>query len=564
LLESTPTLRIAFRQALEAFQDGRFEDAQQLCNAVLAIKSDFFEALYLLALVQARLGSDAGALLTYDKALSIRPREAEVWHDRGVALNALGRLDEALASYDAALAIKPGHVGALVRRGLVLTGRNCFAEAIWSFDRALNIAGDDAAALNGRGIVLNRIDRFADALKDFDLALALRPDDPDALNNRGNALAGLNRFDEAIASYDRALAIRPDDATALSNRGNALVELKDFDAALASFRHAQRLRPDYGDAHYNEAGCRLLIGDYEEGWRKYEWRSKTRHGERTMRKLARPLWLGKEDLAGRTILVHADSGFGDTLQFCRYVRSLAARGAHVIFEVQPALKRLMAEGTGARLVVARGEPLPDFDLHCPLLSLPLAFATSVTTIPPPPPPLPVPAQPARDWEARLPPRKPPSGQQLRVGICWSGNPLQGDDKNRSMTLDAMGPLFELPIQLVSLQKEVRPHDRAFLVAHGARFPHFGADLSDFLETAALASRMDLVVSVDTSVAHLACALGLRTWIPLAFRPDWRWLADGDRCPWYPQARLFRQSRRGDWAEVIARVAAAIRELAAPA
>jgi hypothetical protein len=270
-----------------------------------------------------------------------------------------------------------------------------------------------------------------------------------------------------------------------------------------------------------------------------------------------PRWRG-EDIAGRTILLHAEQGFGDSIQFCRYVKMVAGRGAAVVLEVQPALKRLLTGLEGAAVTAARGEGLPAFDVHCPLLSLPLAFATTPDTIPPPGALPPIPADRIAAWKERLGQRGHPG--RPRIGIAWSGNPGHDNDRNRSIPLAAMPPLFALEADFVSLQKDGRDHDRDFLGRNAATIAHFGDDLTDFLETAALISLMDAVVCVDTSVAHLACALGRPTFILLPCVPDWRWLLDRNDSPWYPTARLIRQRRRGDWDEPIARVAAEVRDL----
>jgi Tetratricopeptide repeat/Glycosyltransferase family 9 (heptosyltransferase) len=390
--------------------------------------------------------------------------------------------------------------------------------------------------------------RLEEALASYDRALAVRPDYVEALGNRGNILAALKRFDEAFESYERTLALRPDYVLALSNYGFALHTQHRFDEALVSFARAVAIRPDYADAHFNEAVCRLLLGDFERGWKEYEWRWEIEPQRRTKRNFTQPLWMGQDDIAGRTVLLHGEQGYGDTIQFCRYVREVADRGAHVILEVPLPIRRLLSELQSAEIVVAYGEPLPAFDYHCPILSLPLAFGTKLATIPPPAH-LTVPPDLLQVWQKRLGPKAKP-----RVGIAWSGSAGQMNDHNRSMSLRALLPLLELPIEIMSLQKDVPDEDQELLGARAGQVVHFGRALTDFLETAALISQMDLVISVDTAVAHLACSLGRPTWIPLCFTPDWRWMLNREDSPWYPTARLFRQRRPGAWDEVIARIA----------
>jgi hypothetical protein len=404
-------------------------------------------------------------------------------------------------------------------------------------------------------VTQSHLGRQVEALSNYDRALAMRPDYAEAHNNRGLLLHDMNRLDEALASADLALSLAPGEASAWLNHGVILQSLGRFAEAFASFDRAQMLAPDLAQAHHNEALCRLRLGNFGRGFAKSEWRWETDDFRRLRRDFAQPRWHG-EDIAGRTILLHAEQGFGDSIQFCRYVKMVAGRGAAAVLEVQPPLKRLLTGLEGAAVVAARGETLPAFDLHCPLLSLPLAFATTPDTIPPPAALPPIPSDRIAAWQEKLGHHHHPG--RPRIGIAWSGNPGHDNDRNRSIPLAAMAPLFALPADFVSLQKDVRDRDRDFLGRNAASIAHFGDDLTDFLETAALVSLMDVVVSVDTSVAHLACALRRPTLILLPCVPDWRWLLDRDDSPWYPAARLVRQRRRGDWDEPIAHVAAALR------
>ena len=457
-------------------------------------------------------------MASYDRALGIRPDFAEAHANRGSALHALKRFEEALASYDRALALRP----------------------------------DYAEARYNRGNVLHALKRFEEALADYEHALALRPDYVEALANRGVTLHELKRFEEALASHDRALAVRPDYADAFVNRGVTLHELKRFEEALASYDRAIALRPDYAQAHFNEAVCRMLIGDFDRGWQKLEWGWETEELKNAKRTFSQPLWLGSDEIAGKTVLLHGVHGFGDTIQFCRYVPHVVERGARVILEIQEPLRELMGTLPGAAQIVSRGEPLPDFDLHCPLLSLPLALGTRLATIPAQTPYLRASPQAVMDWNARLGPRHRP-----RIGLAWSGRPEHNNDRNRSMRLSTLlSPLAGFDATYVSLQREVREDDAPVLQGR-SDILHFGEELKSYADTAALIANLDLVISVDTSVAHLAGALAKPVWILLPFIPDWRWLLDRDDSPWYPTARLFRQDETRSWDSVMARVHAAL-------
>jgi tetratricopeptide (TPR) repeat protein len=472
------------------------------------------------AIAAYKAGNFANTERLCQQALAVQPEHFDAAHILAVAQAALGKLDAALASYDRALAIRP----------------------------------DAAEVFANRGVALEQLNRLAEALSSYERALALQPNFPQALYNRGNVLKSLGRYAEALASYDRALAHRPQDAETLNNRGQVLRELMRYEEALASYDAAVVLQPNHVAAHCNAAAVRLMLGDFERGWADYEWRWQKASVVLTRRNFPQPLWRGG-DIAGRTILLHSEQGLGDTIQFARYVPLVAARGARVIFEVQAPLRALMAEFADGVEVIARGEPLPAFDLHCPLLSLPLAFGTRLDTIPAVTAYLRAPTERAEQWQARLAAKRRPL-----VGLVWSGRPGHERDRERSIPLRRLLPLLQSGATLVSLQKEVRPDDAAVLAAH-TDILRFAEELNDFSDTAALVSQLDLVISVDTSVAHLAGALGKPTWILLPEVPDFRWLLGRDDSPWYPTVRLFRQDASRDWDGVIARVAAALREFA---
>jgi len=484
----------------------------------------------------------------------LRPDYADGLSNRGTVLYALKRFDEALASFDAALALRPDYAEALSNRGAILQELGRFDDALASYDRALALTPNYVEALSNRSNTLRALNRFEEALASCDRALALRPDYAEGLSNRGNALRGLNRFEEALASYDRALAVRPDYAEALSNRGTTLQDLRRFDAALMDFAAAVRLRPDYAGAHVNEALCRLLTGDFARGWDGYEWRWELDYTAADRRNFTQPMWVGGDEIAGKTILLHAEQGLGDTIQFCRYVPMVAERAGRVILEAQKQLCDLMGSLPAAVQIMPRNDPLPRFDLHCPLLSLPRAFRTRLETIPAATPYLRASSQAVMAWKERL-----VSTRRPKIGLAWSGNPANKNDHNRSITLNSLLPMLDCDATFVSLQWAVRGADIDALKER-TDLLHFGDELKDLSETAALISNLDLVISVDTVFAHLAGALAVPVWILLPYAPDWRWLVDRDDSPWYPTARLFRQDDTCTWGNVVKRIQAALRAL----
>ena len=607
-------------EALAAYRAGHFVQAETICQQIVSTRRDFFDALYVLAVVQGSLGKHETALTNYDRALALHPQHAEALSNRGNTLKALKRFDEALRSYDRALAAQPDYALALTNRGAVLFDLERYDEALASYDRSLAIRPEQAEAFYNRAGALHRLKRYEEAVASYDRAIALRPDFSEAHANRGNTLNVMSRFDDALQSFDRALALRPNLIEALSNRGNALSNLnrreealasydhalalfpqyaaghynrgttlhamKRYEEALASFdralalqpgypeamsnrgatlyelkRHAEALesydcaialQPDYPEAHWNAASLRLLTGDFARGWQEYEWRWKYETLASAKRTFRQPIWRG-EAIDGKTILLHSEQGFGDAIQFCRYAPLVAARGCRVILEVDKRLRDLMASLAGVSQIVTAGETLPDFDLHCPLLSLPLAFDTQLETIPAETPYLRAPPYKRAEWDARLGTKR-----SCRVGLAWSGNAAHKRDELRSIELSALLPLLNTGATIVSVQKDLRSADAAVLDGH-RDIVQVADAVADFADTAALVSNLDLIITVDTSIAHLAGALGQPVWILLPYLPDWRWLLDRDNSPWYPTARLFRQDQARSWDSVIPNVREALQK-----
>jgi tetratricopeptide (TPR) repeat protein len=569
---------------------GDWEGALAGYNRAIEAHPGYAHALCNRGVVLAALGRSAEALQSYDQALKLDATDAIAHFNRGVLLQQLARWEEALASYDRAIAQDGGFFHAQFNRGNVLRELQRWDAALASYERASAIAParpepwfnrgviqqrqgqgeaalasyDQAIALNpglfqacfNRGNVLKDLKRYEAALASYDQAIAVKPDYAEAWSHRGAALQAMNDWEGALASYDRALAIRSDFAEAHSNRGMALHELRRLDEALASYDRAIALKKDFADAWYGKSLALLLRGDYTEGWRHYEWRWK--HAARLFggepRVFDKPLWLGREDLKGRRILLHAEQGLGDTLQFCRFATLVATLGAEVFLEVQAPLVELLKSLAGVARIIAAGDPLPDVDYQCPLMSLPLALGITLPGIPATVPYLR--ADPARValWQARLGPSK-----RGRIGLVWSGNALQGNDRNRSIRLAEFIPHLPREFAYVCLQKEIRAVDRVALAANPWIASH-EAELADFSDTAALAATTDLVISVCTSTAHLAGALGLRTWTLLTYNADWRWLLDRSDTPWYPTMTLYRRTRTGDWSSVFQRVAAELRAM----
>jgi tetratricopeptide (TPR) repeat protein len=512
-----PNLARLQRQALSSFQQGHFDKAERLCAAILEYRGDDFDALHLLGFIHLQRGRNVEAIGFLTKAVRVNGTSTDALSNLGLALQNAGRFEEAIAQYRNALALVPRHPEILYNLGNAFLALDRITEALASYDEALAIDPSHVGARVNRGNTLLRFNRPADALAGYDSALALMPDHPQILTNRGHALRRLDRPEEALASLETALA----------------------------------KSPDFPEAHFEAALAHLTLGDFKAGWNAYEWRWKTGAFADKRRAFRQPLWLGNTPLSGKTILLHAEQGFGDTIQFIRYARLLKNSGASVLCEVQPELMPLLAPFDGIDLV-AKGAVLPHFDLHCPLLSLPLAFGTEPETIPAGIPYLSAPAARVAYWRDRLPQGAP------RAGFVCSGSRAHKNDANRSIAFSRFEQLFaNLPFTCFSLQREMRDADREVL----QRLPNLvdlGPELSDFAETAAVISLLDVVVSVDTAVAHLAGALGKPVVILLPHAADFRWMRDRDDTPWYPTAKLLRQAAFGDWDSAIGRLADELR------
>ncbi len=506
-----PNLSRMLRRALHAHDSGDFAKAERLYDALLQQQRDNFDALH-------GLGR-----LHYQR----------------------GRPDTALTLIQAALQIDRGRAEGFASLGLVFHLLHRFKEALASFDEGLRLAPGSAELLSRRGVALLELRRPHEALESFERALAADPDHLDALGNYGNALLRLNRPLQALAAYDRALAVVPGNAQLSTNRAVALRRLDRPHEALMSASRVLVARPDFAEARFAEAVARLTLGDFGAGWRGYEARWSVGLLATQRRNFTAPLWLGEEPLEGKTILLHAEQGSGDTIQFVRYAPFVMARGAKtVIVEVQRELVRMLSGIEGVSAVIGRGEMLPSFDVHCPLLSLPLAFATEAATIPADIPYIAPADEDIRRWRERLPRQRP------LIGIAWSGDRFHDNDLNRSVRLQTLLPLLDLPgVTFVSLQHVVREEDAPVLQSRPGVVA-IGHEFHDFADTAAALAVLDAVISTDTAVAHLAGAMGKPLSLLLPFAADFRWLRERQDSPWYPTARLYRQPKFGDWTSVI--------------
>jgi tetratricopeptide (TPR) repeat protein len=529
---------------------GQLAEAIVCYQRALDLRPDQPETFNNLGIALKRSGQAREAMTCFRRALALKPAFAAARNNLGNALELLGQTEPAIDCYRRALDLEPAYADAHNNLGNALAGQGHLEHAITCFHTALDLRPDHPQACNNLGNALKQLRRPDDAAAWFRRAIALKPDYDDALYNHGNVLREQGHLDAAVANFHQAVQIRPDFVDAHINLGNTLAEQRRLDGAVACYRQALAITPDLPDAQFNLGLVLLARGELTAGWQAYESRWQIARMAKLRRDVPQPQWRG-EAAVGRTLLIHAEQGFGDTLQFCRYATLAAARGLNVILEVPAPLVRLLRGLTCATRVMTPGDPLPRFDFHCPMLSLPLALETTLATIPSDVPYLHADAQQVAAWQTRLAalPR-----QGLRVGVVWAGDSrrhspdLAAVDRRRSLDPAYLAPLFEVSgLHVFSLQKDGPRAPDTFPLTDVM------AGMNDFADTAALIANLDLVIAVDTAVAHLAAALGKPVWLLDRFDSCWRWLTGRRDSPWYPTLRIYRQPDAGDWTSVLAEV-----------
>jgi tetratricopeptide (TPR) repeat protein len=551
---------LAIAIALAHHRAGRVAEAEGIYRQLLKNEPANARVMDLLGVLLLQTGRLELAEKFLRQAVATDPAHSNYHCNLGSCLRRVGKSDEALSAFRQAIRLKPSLAVAHNNLGIVLAEKLQLDEAIAAYESAVCLDPDYAEAFSNLANALKDAGRIAEALSACEKSIALKPDSAAAHNNLGVALAAAGRFAQAIDAYRNAIALRPNYGDAYSNLGNALAAEARHDEALAMSRRAVELEPQALQSHWNYAVILLRSGDLAGGFREYEWRWKQQaHFPRPSPRyypprFPTPHWAGG-DIAGKTLLIHAEQGFGDTLHFCRYAPLVARRGGRVIMEVHPELRRLLASLEGVAEVFSRGETLSPFDEHCPVMSLPLAFGTTLNTIPAAVPYL----RPAENDVVKWKEILGPGDGTWRVGLCWAGSPEHSDDGERSLALSQLAPLANGAVTFHSLQKGPAALGIASSVPPGMRLIDHTADLHDFADTAALIANLDLVITADTAVAHVAGALGKPVWVFLRHLSDWRWLIDRADTPWYPTMRLFRQKARGDWTTPINVVAAMLKE-----
>jgi tetratricopeptide (TPR) repeat protein len=562
----------------------RLEEAALACREAIRLKPDYAEAHMNLGNVLRDCRQLDEAIAEFREAIRVRPQFGQGYANLGSALLEKGQLDEGIAECQHAIQLDPGRAEAHSDLGVALLKKGRSEDAIRSCQEAIRLRPRYAAAYVNLGCALNRLKKFEEAAGAFREAIQIDPRIADAYSNLGTAYFQRGDFEGAIAAFREAAKLEPHNAVVLNNLGSSLgeagrlresiemfrraVEIDDqyaeaynnlagatrrnlqMEESIAAARRAIQIKPNFVDAHFSLSLSLLTCGEFSEGWNEYEWRLRREPEASAQLRYCGPRWNG-EDLRNKTILLHAEQGHGDTIHFIRYAPLVAARGGRVVVECQPALTRLLSQIPCVDQVVAEGEPLPKFDLHCPLLSLPFLFKTDEKSIPASVPYLKVDPRLSELWNGRL----LQEGEGRRIGLVWAGSPSQIRDKNRSMKFENLSPLIgSQNAMFFSLQKGEAAYQFPKDIPN---LRDFSSQLNDFADTAALLDNLDLIITVDTAVGHLAGAIGRPVWVLLAYSPDWRWMLRREDSPCYPAMRLFRQAVPGEWTTVINRVVNAL-------
>jgi tetratricopeptide (TPR) repeat protein len=537
--------------AIRAYQAGNLEEAKRLSLRALSVDVRHAHSLNLLALIEYQWGHYEGAWKMVCRAIAINSQEACYHSNLGMILKSLGHCDEAVSAFRQALILQPDYLEAHNNLGAILLYLGKLDEARACLERARGFHPNSFEVLSNLGAVLRTQGKLHEARECLERSLALNPKFVQALTNLGAVLVELCELEEAQVLLERASSVDPNFVEALNNLGTVFERQGKPDKAMARFNQALSIEPDHAGAQWNRSTIQLLQGNFTEGWRNYE--SRCRQKKIAPRRLDEPQWCGGP-LNGARILLHSEQGLGDSLHMLRYLPMVKAAGGVIVLDIPPPLRRLAEQFADIAELTVGGQPLPPIDLHCPFMSLPLAFGTTLETIPAQVPYLTVPEEARQNAKALAWP-----DEGLRVGLVWAGSSTHAKDQFRSIPLARMEQFLDVEgVHFFSLQMGPGAEQLATVQA---QITNLAPGIGDMADTASLLTNLDLIITVDTSVAHLAGALAIPTWVMIPFAPDWRWLLDREDSPWYPTMRLFRQPEFGDWQSVLQRVSADLAALA---
>ena len=554
------------QRAIKLVNESRFEEAKEAYIQLLELLPNHPAIYEDLGDISFKESDYMSAFDWFSKCLRMGVKQENIFYKLGLCSLHLQHIMQAKFFFDQAIEMKPDFIDAIYSRANILYDLNLFKESLNDFNLFIDYKSDFADAFLNRGLVYWSLNDLEYALSDYETALKLVPSHPIAMNNKANVLKSLGLFDEAISLYEQVITIAPNYVDAISNLGVLYYQLRNYDKAILYYKKAINIDSNYPNAFRNLSHAKLMLGDFEEGWHLHEWRWKVDTLKHSLRQYDSPLWLGNETIKGKVIYIHYEQGLGDTIQFCRYIPMLEYLGAKVIFEVQKELIELMESLSPTIIVVGKYKGSLRFDYHCPLMSLPLAFRTTLKNVPSKSY-LRADKKKSALWASRLGKK-----EGLRVGLVWSGGVRENQahtyaaHKRRNIELLKLKPLRNfLDVNFFSLQKgRLAENELEDLIKKNWNGPiiiDFTSELNNFSDTAALIENLDLIISVDTSTAHLAAAMGKPVWLLNRYDTCWRWLDDGRiDSPWYPSIRLFRQSKPSDWESVINEVCIELKNL----
>jgi len=531
-----------------ALQQDKLQLGLKLLKKSLELDSTQSNAWSNHALALSKIHRHKEAIQDYDKAIVLNQNFANAWNNRGLSLQHLGLFKEALESFDRAISINPDYAEAYANRAATLKTLGFLRKAVKNYDKAISLKPNNALTHFNKAVLLQELQKFEEALTAYNTSISLNSNFSEAYNNLGILLKLLDRPEDAIANLMKATLINPKNTLALANLGSIFQNLNRLDDALVSYNKAIEINPAYADAYVTKAEVLLSKGDYLSGWELFEWRWRSQFRKE---KFEHPIWDGVQDIRNKSLLVLPEAGYGDFIMFSRFVPLVLEKGAKITLVVPPPLFSLYSENGWGVDVVQVGDGLPSADFVCPIMSFPRAFKTNLFSIPNAFPYLSVPQKKSSDWHKKL-----VKSTEVKIGLVWSGNLNRNIDKNlskrRRMPLEMLDALLKLPFEFHSLQKEMADQDVAIL-SNYPRLINHQIDLTDFSDTAALINELDLVITIDTSVAHLVGALGKLLWVMLPYSSDYRWEERDGVSPWYPNAKIFRQREIGNWSEVLEEV-----------
>ncbi len=542
------------KQAFLYYQSGDLKKSEEICKKILKSQPQNIHIMHFLGIIYYQLQEYDSAIDYLKRITHKNSANHEVYYNLGRAFQKKGQNKEAIDCYQKATKIKKDFIDAYLNLGNLLKEEGLYNEAIKSYQKVVEINPQFSGAYYNIGSLFQEIDQIDEAVLAYQKAIELNPYYVDAYHDLGYVLQTKGEIEDAIRCYKKALQLDPQLYDAYNNLGRAFQEQGKIDEAISYYQKAIQLNPDFAEAHFNLSLALLLIGNFKDGWQEYEWRLKLR--EHSRYEFSKPLLKGSE-IKDKKIFLYAEQGFGDTIQFIRYVELVAKRGARVIIvECQKELISLVREIKEIDYLLTREDPLPEFDFHYPLLSLPLIFETTLENIPSKVPYIFVNDTILKKWKERI----NKENSKFKIGLVWSGNPKYKKDMKRSIKLDILLPLLRIKgVTFFSLQKGEATNQIKDLPEE-IKLIDYASEIEDFTDTASIIQNLDLVISVDTAVAHLAGALGRPVWTLLPFVPDWRWMLDREDSPWYPTMRLFRQPSIGDWKSVIERVKDELKKL----